>query len=80
MLALHWMDPALASLPVQVAALSVPLSIFLWVIAYDRFQIPIYLAFFYPISLALFFAAIARSIFQTPNWKGRQLDYPPARM
>jgi len=59
-------------------AISVVLSIVLWMIAYRRFKFPAYLVFYYPLSLALFIAVVIRSFFQTATgtamWKDRLLD------
>jgi chlorobactene glucosyltransferase len=74
----RWMGYPLTSMPVEYAALSVVLSIVLWMVAYRRFQFPAYLVFYYPLSLALFIAVAARSFFQTATgtvtWKDRILD------
>ena len=73
-----WVRYPLTSIPVEYAAVSVVLSIILWMIAYRRFKFPAYLVFFYPLSLALFIAVVARSFFQTATgtatWKDRLLD------
>ena len=74
----RWVRYPLTSNPVEYAAVSVVLSIILWMIAYRRFKFPAYLVFFYPLSLALFIAVVARSFFQTATgtatWKDRLLD------
>ena len=74
----RWMRYPMTSLPVEYAALSVALSILLWMIAYRRFQFPAYLVFYYPLSLLLFIAVAIRSFFQTATgtatWKDRLLD------
>ena len=74
----RWVRYPLTSLPVEYAALSVAISVMLWMVAYRRFQFPAYLVFYYPLSLALFIAIAARSFFQTATgtstWKGRVLD------
>ena len=74
----RWMRYPLTSLPVEYAALCVALSILLWMVAYRRFQFPAWLVFYYPLSLALFIAVAARSLFQTAlgtsTWKDRILD------
>jgi chlorobactene glucosyltransferase len=74
----RWMGYPLTSMPVDYAALSVVLSIVLWMVAYRRFQFPAYLVFYYPLSLTLFIAVAARSFFQTATgtttWKERILD------
>jgi chlorobactene glucosyltransferase len=74
----RWLRYPLTSLPVEYAALSVALSILLWMVAYRRFQFPAYLVFYYPLSLALFIAVAVRSFFQTATgattWKDRLLD------
>ena len=74
----RWLRYPLTSLPVEYAALSVILSILLWMVAYRRFQFPAYLVFYYPLSLALFIAVAVRSFFQTATgtttWKDRLLD------
>jgi chlorobactene glucosyltransferase len=71
--------PPLTYLPLLYAAISVALSILLWIVSNRRFQFPAYLAFLYPISLALFMVVVARSLFRTATWKGRQLNRPPVR-
>ena len=74
----HWLRYPLTSLPVEYAAISVVLSVLLWMIAYRRFKFPAYLVFYYPLSLALLIAVAARSFFQTATgtstWKDRVLD------
>jgi len=74
----RWVRHPLTSLPVEYAALSVGISVVLWMMAYRRFHFPAYLVFYYPISLALFIAVVMRSFFQTltgtATWKDRVLD------
>jgi chlorobactene glucosyltransferase len=74
----RWLRYPLTGIPTGYAALSVMLSIVLWMVAYRRFKFPAYLVFYYPISLALFIAVAARSFFQTAKgtatWKDRVLD------
>jgi CBS domain containing-hemolysin-like protein len=74
----RWVRTTLTSIPVEYAATSVVLSIILWMMAYRRFKFPAYLAFYYPLSLALFIAVVMRSFFQmatgTATWKDRLLD------
>jgi chlorobactene glucosyltransferase len=74
----HWVRYPLTSIPVEYATVSVMLSITLWMIAFRRFKFPAYLVFYYPLSLALFIAVVARSFFQTATgtatWKDRLLD------
>jgi chlorobactene glucosyltransferase len=74
----RWLRTPLTSVPVEYVATSVLLSIVLWMIAYRRFKFPAYLAFLYPLSLALFIAVVVCSFFQTATgtstWKDRLLD------
>ena len=75
---LHWVPQHVPSMPVQYAALSIALSLIIWMITYQRFQFPLYLVLFYPLSLALFIGVAALSFFQaasgTATWKDRVLD------
>ena len=77
-LVLRWVGYPLISLPVEYAAISVGISVMLWMIVYRRFHFPAYLVFYYPISLALFIAIAICSFFQaitgTATWKDRILD------
>jgi chlorobactene glucosyltransferase len=74
----RWVRYPLTPLQPEYAALSVALSIVLWMVAYRRFKFPAYLVFYYPLSLALFIAVAARSFFQTATgtatWKDRTLE------
>jgi chlorobactene glucosyltransferase len=74
----RWMKHPLTSLPVEYAALSVGISILLWMAAYRRFHFPAWLVFYYPLSLALFILVAARSLIQTAlgtsTWKDRVLE------
>jgi chlorobactene glucosyltransferase len=74
----RWVRAPLTSIPVEYAAVAVVLSITLWMIAYRRFKFPAYQVFYYPLSLALFLAVVARSFFETATgtatWKDRPLD------
>jgi chlorobactene glucosyltransferase len=74
----RWMHTPLTSIPVEYEAISVVLSIVLWMIAYRRFKFPAYLVFYYPLSLALFIVIVVRSFFQTATgtamWKDRLLE------
>jgi chlorobactene glucosyltransferase len=74
----HWARFPLTSIPIEYATASVVLSITLWMIAFRRFKFPAYLVFYYPLSLALFIAVVARSFFQTATgtatWKDRLLE------
>jgi len=74
----RWVRHPLTPLPLEYAALSVGLSIVLWMVAYRRFKFPAYLVFYYPLSLALFIAVAVRSFFQTATgtttWKDRTLE------
>jgi chlorobactene glucosyltransferase len=74
----RWLGYPLTSMPADYAALSVVLSIMLWMVAYRRFQFPAYLVFYYPLILALFIVVAVRSFFQTATgtatWKDRILD------
>ncbi len=78
-----WLRHPLAHFPVEHAALAVMLSLVLWTLAYRRFSFPPLLVFYYPISLVLFIAVAARSLFQTATgtttWKDRALDRPAMR-
>ena len=79
----RWLRYPLTSLPLESAALSVIISIVLFMVAYRRFQFPAWLVFYYPLSLALFIAVVLRSLFQTARgtatWKDRVLDRPAMR-
>jgi chlorobactene glucosyltransferase len=79
----RWVRHPLTSMPVEYAAISVALSIVLWMIAYRRFRFPPYLVFYYPLSLLLFILVAARSFFQTATgtatWKDRVLERPILR-
>jgi chlorobactene glucosyltransferase len=74
----RWAGYPLTSIPIEYSAISVILSIILWMIAYRRFKFPAYLVFYYPLSLMLFIAVVIRSFFQTATgtatWKNRLLD------
>jgi chlorobactene glucosyltransferase len=74
----RWVRHPLTGLPVEYAAVSVGISILLWMIAYRRFKFPAYLVFYYPLSLALFLAIVVRSFVQTATgraiWKDRVLE------
>jgi chlorobactene glucosyltransferase len=74
----RWLGYPLTPMPADYAALSVVLSIMLWMVAYRRFQFPAYLVFYYPLILALFIVVAVRSFFQTATgtatWKDRILD------
>lgn len=74
----RWVRTPLTSIPLEYAAMSVTLSIALWMIAYRRFKFPAYLVFYYPLSLSLFILVVIRSFFQTATgtamWKDRLLD------
>ncbi|HTX91086.1 MAG TPA: glycosyltransferase [Anaerolineales bacterium] len=74
----RWLRYPLTAIPTGYAALSVVLSILLWMLAYRRFKFPAYLVFYYPVSLVFFIAVAARSFFQTATgtatWKDRVLD------
>lgn len=74
----RWIRHPVTSLPVEYAALSVGISVVLWMVASRRFQFPASLVFYYPLSLALFILVAARSFFQTitgtATWKDRLLD------
>jgi chlorobactene glucosyltransferase len=74
----RWLRHPVTSIPLEYAALSVGLSISLWMIAFRRFKFPAYLVFYYPLSLALFIAVAARSFIQTATgtttWKDRILE------
>jgi hypothetical protein len=73
-----WLHDPLTSIPPDYAALSVALSIVLWMIAFRRFKFPAYLVFYYPLCLALFISVAEHSFFQTApgraTWKDRVLD------
>lgn len=68
-----FIPPALVDLSV-IAAVE---SLALFLIAYHRQRIPIYLAFFYPLTIAAFATIALRSMVLTVNghasWKGREL-------
>ena len=74
----RWVHYPMTSMPLEYAAISVVISIVLWMVAYRRFHFPAYLVFYYPLSLVLFLAIVARSFFQTATgtatWKVRVLD------
>ena len=74
----RWVGTPLTSIPEEYAAISVLLSLVLWMTAYRQFKFPAYLVFYYPLSLALFILVVIRSFFQTvtgtATWKDRLLD------
>jgi len=68
---------------VGFAAISVALSIITWIITSRRFHFPIYIAFIYPLDLALYIIVAAHSFIRTATgtavWKNRVLDRVPMR-
>jgi chlorobactene glucosyltransferase len=74
----RWLRHPLTSIPVEYAAVSVGISVVLWMVAFRRFHFPASLVFYYPLSLALFILVAIRSLFQaltgTSTWKDRLLD------
>ena len=68
----------LTFIPVGFAAISVALSILTWMITSWRFHFPIYIAFIYPLDLALYIIVAADSFIKTATgtavWKKRLLE------
>ncbi|MBM3145983.1 MAG: glycosyltransferase [Chloroflexi bacterium] len=73
----------LTHFPVNLAALAVLESLFLWHVAYRRFRLPGALIFLYPLSITLFILIALRSFVLTltgrVSWKGRNLERPAMR-
>lgn len=69
--------------PYSLAVIAVCESLLLWGVAYHRFQIPLYLALLYPLSLLIFVLIAFRSLVFTvtgqSSWKGRSLPSPAWR-
>ncbi|GIV65992.1 MAG: glycosyltransferase [Chloroflexota bacterium] len=69
--------------PIEKAGLATGLSLLIWGLVYARLKFPVYLAFFYPLTV-LFNTLIAiRSFYLTlrgtSTWKGRRLEKPKIR-
>lgn len=77
-LLLLWLGYPLTSFPPELAALSVFISLTLWLTAFRRFRFPAWLAFFYPVITFLFILVAVRSFVQalrgTATWKDRVLE------
>ncbi len=73
-----WLGYPLTSFPPELAALSVFISLTLWLIAFRRFRFPAWLALFYPVITFLFILVALRSFVQalrgTATWKDRVLE------
>ena len=82
-LILYLLRVPLTFIPVGFAAISVALSIITWIITSRRFHFPIYIAFIYPLDLALYIIVAAHSFIRTATgtavWKNRVLDRVPMR-
>ena len=78
--AAHAVNLPLESYPYPLACLAVIESLAMWSLAYDRFRVPLYLVFFYPVSFGLFVLIAFRSLVYTllgqSTWKGRELAPP----
>jgi chlorobactene glucosyltransferase len=63
--------------PTPIAVIAVFEAFFMFFLAYRRFQIPAYLAVFYPISMLIFALIVLRSLVYSflgyGSWKGREL-------
>jgi chlorobactene glucosyltransferase len=82
-LILYLLRVHLTFIPVGYAAISVLLSIITWIIISRRFHFPIYIAFLYPLDLALYIIVAAHSFVRaatgTAVWKNRVLNRVPMR-
>lgn len=78
--AAHAMNVAVESYSYPLACLAVIESLAIWALAYNRFRIPLYLVFFYPVSFGLFVLIAFRSLVYTllgqASWKGREVAPP----
>jgi hypothetical protein len=70
--------------PVSLAWIAVLQSIVLFAIAYHHSRIPLYLVWFYPVSISLFVTLALRSLFFAwqgrHDWKDRSLPKPVIRL
>ena len=70
--------------PVSLAWIAVLQSIVLFAIAYHHSRIPLYLVWFYPISITLFVTLALRSLYFAwqgrHDWKDRSLPRPVIRL
>lgn len=82
-LALGLAGVPLSGLSLSLAAVAVACSLLLWGITHWRFGFPLYLAFFYPITVLLGVAIAVRSLILTLTgraaWKGLRLIRPKIR-
>jgi chlorobactene glucosyltransferase len=74
----------MAPLLVTLSAIQVVLALTLFGLFYRRFELPLYLTFFYPLTVLMGAALAFRSIFLTlrgrSTWKGRTLLKPKVRL
>jgi len=73
-----WMGTPLSPFPPDLAVFAALESLLLFVLTYRRFRFPVYLAFFYPVTLFIFIMIALRSmtlaLTGAATWKGRQLE------
>lgn len=66
--------------PLSLAGIAVFESVFLFVLAYQRLRLPLYLVWFYPVSIIIFVALALRSLYFARQgrhtWKDRNLPRP----
>ena len=81
---LSWLGIPLDTFPVSLAWVAVLESILLFAIAYHKSRIPLYLIWFYPVSITLFVSIALRSMIFAwqgkHNWKDRSLPRPVIRL
>jgi chlorobactene glucosyltransferase len=81
---LSWFRLSPGYFPVSLAWIAVLESILLFAIAYDHSRIPLYLVFFYPVSISIFVAIALRSLIFAwqgrHDWKDRSLPRPVIRL
>ena len=76
-LALGMTQPYISSLSMVLAAVAIAASLLLWGISYQRFGFPLYMVFFYPLSMLLAVVVAMSSMVLTlagrTGWKGRRI-------
>lgn len=81
---LDWLGIQLHYFPTSLAWIAVLESAFLFVLAYRRFHLPIFLVLFYPVSISLFVCIALRSLVfawrGSHDWKDRSLPRPVIRL
>jgi chlorobactene glucosyltransferase len=81
---LDWLGMPLSYFPLSLAWIAVLESLLLFVIAYHYSRIPLYLVWFYPVSIAIFVTLALRSLIFAwqgrRDWKDRSLPRPVIRL